>query len=495
MKIRHVKTASKSIAIQVVDYMGKRTIIRKHIGSAKTTEETALLHDMARQWIIESSGQQSLLPKEKDDRLLLGKYKYLGFRYGLIKESIYHILNTLGLSDLEGKTCKMFLDLILIRIVAPASKRESQRLLSSLFGISYDLTAIYRALLEIANLKDEVEKQLIAFAHKHLGFDFSIVLYDITTLYFETFTEDELRKTGFSKDNKIGQPQILVGLIVSREGFPLSFSLFEGNTFEGNTIIPVILDFKKKHQIRTLTVVADAAMVSHKNIAALKKAGLSYIVGARLRNMGRAIFARIDKELARVDNTYLRLATANGFLIVHFSAKRYSKDKHEMEKQLKKAQNIIAGQQEIKRNKFLLKSTRTKYALNTAVIEKTRLLLGVKGYHTDLLLPEQTIIDRYSDLWQVEKAFRISKHDLTARPVYHYRKQTIIAHLLICIVSLAVLKYLEIKTGRSARYVIERLKNVSDGRMINTITGKEIIMRGEITDEIRTLLNQLNMPH
>lgn len=113
------------------------------------------------------------------------------------------------------------------------------------------------------------------------------MLYDITTLYFETFTEDDLRRVGFSKDNKIGQPQILVGLIVNREGFPLSFTVFEGNTFEGNTLIPIILDFKKKHEVKTLTVVADAAIISHKNITALKEAGLSHIVGARFGNLSR----------------------------------------------------------------------------------------------------------------------------------------------------------------------------------------------------------------
>lgn len=494
MKIRFVKTASGSVAVQVVDYRGKRAIIRKHIGSAKTKEDLLLLKEIAWQWIDESSGQQSLLPKETKDTVLLRKYKYLGFRYGLLEEIIRQIFNTVGLDNLEGKTGRMFLDLVLIRIVEPASKRQSQRLLAALFNIHYNLTAIYRSLIGFSLLKDTVEKQLTTFAQKHLGFDFSFVLYDITTLYFETFTDDELRKAGFSKDNKVGQPQILVGLIVSREGFPLSFAIFEGNTFEGNTLIPVVLDFKKKHEIQTLTVVADAAMISHKNITALKAAGLSYIVGARLGNMSKHIITQIDKELKRNDGAVFRLVTEDGFLVTSFSAKRYAKDKHEMESQLEKAKAIQEGKQEVKRNKFLSR-TKTHYMLNTPLIKKAKLLLGIKGYYTDLNLPEKIIIDRYNDLWQVEKAFRISKNDLTARPVYHFRRQTIIAHLLICVVSLAVCKYLEIQTGKSARYVIDKLKSITDGRMLNTITGKEIVMRGEITDEIRKLLEKLKSPH
>lgn len=495
MRIRLVKTASESIAVQVVDYRGKRAIIRKHIGSAKTKADIILLRDIARQWIVQLSGQQSLLPEKTDDDILLGKYKYRGFRYSLVQEVIQQIFNTLGLYNLGGKTGEMFLDLVLIRVVVPASKRESQRLLATLFGINYDLTTIYRSMVGFSHLKDVVERQLIAFAQRHLDFNFNFVLYDITTLYFETFTDDELRKTGFSKDNKIGQPQILVGLIVSREGFPLSFAIFEGNTFEGNTLIPVILDFKKKHHIQTLTVVADAAMISHKNITALKEAGLSYIVGARLGNMNKQVISRIDKELKRADGVSLRLATEDGFLILHFSAKRYAKDKHEMEKQLEKAQSILKVKQERKRNKFLSRSTRTEYALNTSVVEKTKLLLGIKGYHTDLNLPEKTIIDRYADLWQVERAFRISKNDLTTRPIYHFHRKTIIAHLLICIVSLAVLKYMEIQTGKSAHYVMEKLKSVTDGRILNVITGKEITLRGEITDEIQSLLKKIYLPH
>lgn len=483
------------MAVQVVDYRGKRAIIRKHIGSAKTKENLSLLRDIARQWIVQSSGQQSFLWEKIDDDILLGKYKYRGFRYGLVREVIHQIFNTLGLRELGGKTVKMFLDLALIRVVAPASKRESQRLLSTLFGINYDLTDIYRSMVGFSALKDPVEKQLIAFAQRRLGFNFSFVLYDITTLYFETFTDDELRKTGFSKDNKVGQPQILVGLIVSREGFPLSFAIFEGNTFEGNTFIPIILDFKKKHHIQTLTVVADAAMISHKNITALKKMGLSYIVGARLGNMNKQIISRIDKELTRTDGACLRLSTADGFLVLHFSAKRYAKDKHEMEKQLEKATGILEGKQDRKRNKFLSRSTKTEYSLNISVVEKTKLLLGVKGYHTDLNLPEKTIIDRYTDLWQVERAFRITKNDLTARPIYHFRRQTIVAHLLICVVSLAVFKFIEIQTGKSAHYVMEKLKSVTDGRMFNVITEKEIVMRGEITDEIQILLKKIHLPH
>ena len=496
MRIRTVRTASGSVAIQVVRYQGKRVKLLKHIGSAKNSGEIPLLKQLAREWINQFSGQESLFREGKENKdTILGKYKYLGFRYGFIYTAINQIFNILKLNNLDGPKSKMFLDFALIRTVEPVSKRESQKLLSSFFGINYDITDVYRSLARFSKFKDQIEERLIEFAKKELGFDFNFVLYDITTLYFETFASDDFRKNGFSKDNKIGQPQILIGLIVNRDGFPLAFAVFEGNKFEGHTLIPTILGFKKKHQVRTLTVVADAAMISRKNIKALKQAKLSYIVGARLGNMKLSLISQIGKGLNAVDGATIRLPTSEGFLICSFSGKRYSKDKHEMEKQLEKAQLVLDGKREAKKNKFLAKNAKIKYSLNEGLIEKTKLLLGVRGYHTDLNIPDNIAIERYSDLWNVERAFRISKNDLSMRPIYHFKKETIEAHILICVVALAVLKFMEIKTKRSAKNVVDNFKSVTDGRILNTITGKESYLRSEISEEIQLLLEKMGLPH
>lgn len=496
MKIRRVKTASGKIAVQVVRYEGKRTVVLKHIGSAKNNEEVSLLKQLGWQWITQFTGQESLFPSEevKQDTLL-GKYKYLGFRYSLVYELINNIFKMFHFDSLGGKYEKMFLDLCLMRAVQPASKRESRELLKSLFGIDYDLTEIYRSLVEFHKLQNEIEEKLTAFARNHLGFDFSFVLYDITTLYFETFSEDDFRKTGFSKDNKIGQPQILIGLIVNKEGFPLSFAVFNGNKFEGHTLIPIISEFKSKHKISTLTVVADAAMISHDNIISLKQAGLSYIVGARLGYLNQSTISKISQSLKAKDGASLRLTTDEGFLILSFSAKRYLKDKHEMDKQLEKAKGILGGKRESGRNKFLGCNAENRYFLKNSLIEKTELLLGIKGYHTDLSLPEKVIIERYQDLWNIERAFRISKNDLNMRPIYHFKKQAILAHVLICAVALAVLKFMEIQTGKSAKHIMGALKSVTDGRILNTITGEESYLRSEIPEDTKHLLQKINLPH
>lgn len=320
MRIRTTRTGSSAIAVQVVRYERGRTIILKHIGSAKDLIGVSHLKETARDWIISFTRQQTFFTKEATFDPLFLKYQYLGTRYNFLYETLSRVFDLFGFEKLGNK---LLLDLVLIRIVEPVSKLRSRKLLSDLFGISYDLTSIYKSLRGMALLKDQVEENLISFAKKNLNLDFSFVLYDVTTLYFESFVNDDLRKCGFSKDNKANQPQVVIGLLVGRNGFPLSFNVFPGNKFEGHTLIPVITALKNKYQIPSFTVVADAAMLSRDNIQAIKKAGLSYIVGARLGYLNLKTASHISRQLNMNHRAIVRLPTADGrFLICDFSSQR-----------------------------------------------------------------------------------------------------------------------------------------------------------------------------
>ena len=168
--------------------------------------------------------------------------------------------------------------------------------------------------------------KVVDFEKVHYSFNFDIVFYDVTTLYFETFEEDQLRKNGFSKDSKSQQPQILVALMDTKEGFPIAFEIFSGNTFEGHIIIPTIKDFNKRNKVKEFTAEADTIMISSENITQLSQNEINYIVGARMGNLSIKLLETLEKQIVRQDGKSIRIKTDLGYLICSYSSVRYRKD-------------------------------------------------------------------------------------------------------------------------------------------------------------------------
>lgn len=496
--IRKTKTASQATAVQVVRYANRKLIVAAHIGSAHNQAELRSLWRIAEDWIEQTSKQTALfqLPSESTgpNLTILEKCEFLGIRYSFLYEVLYKLLARFQFTALGNRLLN---DLIIMRLVEPASKLQSVGLLQEYFGISHRRQSFYESLPSLLKLKNSVERLTVKVAMTEMNFDFSLVFYDVTTLYFEGFEADELRKPGFSKDNKSQQPQIIIGLVVTRDGFPVAYEIFTGNKFEGHTLLPVILALKSKHDIATLTVVADAAMISLANIQAIKENALTYIVGARISNLSLKLIRELSEKLQGRDGATVRIQTLHGDLVCGFSAKRHAKDKREMEKQIKKAKSLLQKPSGMKRAKFVTYKNEASYELNTGLVEKTKLLLGLKGYYTNLNaeVSNQAIIDHYHNLWRVEQVFRVAKSDLDTRPIFHFKADAIKVHILLCFMALAIAKYMEIKTGKSIRYIIKNLKQVTDARMFNTITKKEIAVRTKIPQETLVLLKQLTMPY
>jgi len=428
----------------------------------------------------------------------LAKCRNLGFSYQLLYETLDNLSNLFKFHLLPNRQVKLLIDLVLTRIVSPSSKLESLKFLKRYFNASHSYRTLSRALPTFIALKDEIESKVIAIAKKHFGFNFSLVFYDLTTLYFESFETDELRRIGFSKDNKSANPQVMIGLLVNDLGFPISYQLFAGNKFEGHSLTPSILTLKKKHKIKQMTVVADSAMISDDNIKFLKTQKLNYIVAARTANLKIQTIEEIAKNLNGQDEATIRIKTeSKGDLILHFSSKRYKKEKAEMEKQLEKAKLILKTPSKaeiIKRTKFL-RGKKLGYELNTEMIHKANLLLGIKGYYTNCSnLSNAEIISHYKNLWHVEQAFRISKSDLKARPIFHFNESAIKAHLLICFMALALAKYIEIKTSRSIKAVMRELKKSINARIYDEINKREVVMKPKISDEVKKILEMI-LPH
>lgn len=209
LSIRVVKTKSNSRAVQIVKYVQRKTVVVEHIGSAHNEEELNLLKETARSRIDKIVQQQALFPSSEssDNILILNKSKYIGYYYSVLFEVISHLQKSIGYTSLK---IPLLNDLVTMRLVEPASKLRSIELMSLYFGVKHQRKEFYKSAKQWLDLKDIIERKTLKFAQKEFGFDFSLVFYDVTTLYFESFESDELRKTGFSKDNKTNNHKYLL---------------------------------------------------------------------------------------------------------------------------------------------------------------------------------------------------------------------------------------------------------------------------------------------
>lgn len=491
VSIRKTKTKTNSTAVQIVYYKDRKVKILKHIGSGKTQSEIKDLEKHARSWIEKKSNQLELFPKNDKLEKSVTELEFIGVSHRFTYELLEQVADYCGLSMPEDR---LLFDFAIMRLIEPASKSRTIKLLERYFEISYSERTVYRKILELEKRKESIESIAVKCAKEMLKDELALVLYDVTTLYFETFKSDELRKEGFSKDNKSRQPQIVVGLVVTRYGFPLSFEVFAGNTFEGKTMLSVLENFTKKNGVSSPIVVADAAMLSQENIGGLKRRNLSYIVGARLGNTRMKIIEDAKNKLQNTDGKSIRLKLDNSDLIVEFNQKRYRKDKHEMEKQLHKAKELIKNNRSGKRAKFTKNTNHDLLVLNESLIAKTNLLLGMKGYYTNIqegLLSNKEIITRYQDLWHVEQAFRMAKSDLASRPVFHYKSAAVKSHILICFTALIIGKILEINTNLSLKQIVDHIWLVTDAKLYDKYTSKNIILRAKINPDSKSVIDNI----
>ncbi len=454
-RIRRVKTHSGATAIQVGSYKGKLFQVAKHIGSSKDAKKISELVGIAQEYIRSHSPQMELNFNPSSEEILFKKGIHV--EKSCLEEAYTYltaVYTKLGFSALDNDILKHF---SLMRVLEPASKAKSIMLLQKYFDITYRKTTVFRELAKLSSLKEDVIHIAISYAKTHLNFDFSLVFYDVTTLYFETHTQDDFRRNGFSKDNKINQPQVLIGLVINALGFPIYYDIFKGNTFEGKTIIPVMSKLKKQYDIQKFTVVADAGMLSEENLTELEKQCLDYVVGARVRNLKLEEAQIIAQELGKVDKKIIRKDS----IIYEYSLVRARKDKADNDKQVTKAEYLLHNPAKVmKRSLFLSQSEKKKFTLNEALIEKHRLLEGIKGYRTNIKdVQDKLLVERYKDLWRVEKSFRIAKSDLEARPIYHRRENSIQYHILIVFIALCMAKVIEMEKQESIQKVMDSLKD------------------------------------
>jgi transposase len=493
--IRKTRTASGATAVQLVRYTHDRIEVLKHIGSAHDQAGIDDLVRKAQRWYTENPGEDSLFAAHGSAGPLIPEgTEFLGATHGLAYSTLCKVVEDCGLRALEDG---LLLDLAIIRLVEPTSKLRSLALLEQYFGIQHARSGLYRRMASMLGRKEQVERIAISYATSTLKDGLTWVLYDVTTLYFESFTADELRVPGFSKDNMHQQPQVVVGLLVTPEGFPLGYEVFPGNTFEGKTMLPILDAFTTKHKVATSTIVADAAMLSGALLEQIAARNMTYIVAARLATASEELVDQVCKRLVRKDGRTVRVQSPHGDMVCAFSSKRYKKDKAMHEKDLAKAKALVAKGQPGKRAKFV-KGGKQGYTLDDQRIARTQRLLGIKGYCTNIPkeeLDNKTVIARYHDLWHVEKAFRMAKSDLATRPIFHFEQTAIRTHLLICFIALIIARTIEKRTGGSIRAAIDELWKVTDATLYHPASSRRITLRSTIPDQTAKILRKLNMPY
>jgi len=493
--IRTVKTASGARAVQIVHSSRKGSRDIEHIGSAHDEVELELLRTVARQRLAAGQGELDLrlvAPPEAG-----GALPITASRMGHLWEALSQAYEALGF-DVAADGDEVFRQLVLARIIEPTSKLDSLRVLEEAGIAPVSYRTLKRRLPAYA--ADAWRERLAALCAHHVGLGpATYVLYDVTTLYFETDTGDGFRESGFSKERRL-EPQITVGLLTDAAGFPLMVNAFEGNKAETTTMLPTLKAFMAAHGLHDVVIVADAGMISENNMKAIEAAGLSFILGMKIPDVPYVVdeWRRKHPDEAIPDGHVFVQPWPAGTKDKRKNQVRYYQYKHDrarrtlkgIDEQVRKAEQAVAGKTAVKRNRFVKLTGATK-TVNHDLEAKARALAGIKGYVTNIADPTaEQVIGAYRRLFQIEKSFRMAKSDLAARPIYHRTKDSIEAHLTIVFAGLAVSRWIEDTTGWSIKKFVKTTRRY---RTIQIQAGDHVITAADpLPDDIGQILDAIN---
>lgn len=450
MFLRKKKNKSGSISVQIISKSGGKYKVLKTIGCAGTEQEIQKLYYLGKQEIERLTMQPKLFVSEQDTLIdeIFSSLNNSSIRV-IGPEIVFgKLFDKIGFNQVGED---LFRHLVVSRLAFPLSKLKTTDYLYRYQGISMEISSVYRFLDKLNNkLKAQVEHITYEHTKQILGNNVNVVFYDMTTLYFEASDEDDLRKTGFSKDGKHSSPQIFLGLLVGLGGYAIGYDIFEGNTYEGHTLIPFLEQISKKFNLDKPIVVADSGLLSKENIESLERDNYQYILGARIKNEATTIKKRI-LETKFIDGQ-IKSIKKNGAsrIIISYSDKRARKDAHNRERGLKRLEKKIKSGKLTKSsinnrgyNKYLKLEGEVFVEIDYEKYNSDDKWDGLKGYITNSILSGKQIIENYNNLWHIEKAFRMSKTDLRIRPIYHRLKHRIEAHICISFTAYSIYKELE----------------------------------------------------
>ena len=488
LRVRKKKNRSGSISIHIVDRTSRGYKLIESLGSSKNKEEIDTLFQKALTRVDElennlffysnADTKKEALKKifsqiTTDNFMPIGDELVFGRLFDEIGcKNLFKNLNNANIREKDKKDF-LFKSLVVSRLIYPGSKLDLIHYLEYFKKQTVDIYTIYRFLdtLYREDIKNTIEKCVFNHTKQIMDDTITITFYDATTLHFESESEDDLRRIGFSKEGKLARPQILLGLFTTLEGYPLSYEVYEGNKYEGHTLIDILQKFQTKFQLKTKpTVVADRGMLNNANIAYLENNNYKYILAYKIKNISNELKEKIanlvfvddgvihtleyEKEIPYTDeNDKKQTLSVKQKLVLTYSSKRAKKDKQTREKALQRIEKTLSKKNITKSDlklsyyaKYLDidEKCSIKYRLNSDKVLQDERLDGIKGFATnDFTLKPDDIIAHYQNQYDVERAFRISKTDLRIRPIYHRLENRIKAHILISFVVYAVYKEFE----------------------------------------------------
>jgi hypothetical protein len=496
--VRTVKTASGARAVQIVH--GSRRGARRieHLGSAHDDQELEALKVAARQRLAGGQGELELgLGTAAVAATGSAPLPITSSQMSHLWQALGTVYEVLGFDRTVGGD-EVFRQLVLARIIEPTSKADSLRVLAEVGVDTPSYSTLNRRLPTYATEKFRQKLATACAAHTALG-PTSLVMFDVSTLYFETDAGDGFREPGFSKERRL-EPQITIGLLTDATGFPLMVQAFEGNRAETTTMLPTITAFMAAHQLADVTVVADAGMVSDANKRAIEATGLSFILGARIPEIPYVIaqWRREHPDQPIPDGLILTQPWPAGptdqrrdqVIYYQYKADRARRTLRGIDEQVAKAERAVAGKVPVKRNRFIQLIGADK-SVNRALEAKARALAGWKGYITNVPgASAEFVLGAYRRLFEIERSFRMSKHDLAARPIYHHKRASIDAHLNVVFAALAATRLLEEATGWSIRRFVRTARRY---RTVQIRAGTQLLTAQDpIPDDLHDTLANIN---
>lgn len=507
---RHPSNSKSTVLVCHNKRLGNKTI-QKVLCKIGTSDVPCQIEQMtkAAKQIIEQFTNQTTQPEQTTNIPALTDYQELNRLNTGIQDIVGTLYERLGFNKILGnsKMNEVLKAVILARFTEPSSKLKASTILQRKFSLEYSADRIYRMMDSLHKNIDKAKQAVFTSTITTVGQQIDLMFFDVTTLYFETIEEDELRNFGFSKDFRFNTTQVVLALATTKEGLPISYKLFPGNTAEVTTLINCVKEWKTQIDIGEAVVVADRGMMSDDNLTKLVEAGMNYVVAFPLRKLSREVKTQIlargdykQTEINQQEYWKKELQIDNSRrLIVTFNQKRQDKDRKDRERLLKriekrlgirkKAKDLVSNQGYIKY--VTIEGTATA-ELNTKKIEEDAKWDGLHGVITNTNLSVEEVICRYKQLWVIEESFRINKHNLKMRPIYHFTPKKIHAHIAICFLTYTIIRQIQhIIKQNNLQFSIEDLReellDVQASIIANTSTGELYKMPSRMSEEIKSV--------